>query len=216
MARAGKIEQHNLGQLVVDSLAEGLNSYDIAAKISAMGVPVSQATVARWIKDNREKNQSKASALFSEHVERELPKDLDALESMEALCLAWAKEDQADKVERIVAWRRVDEALDELLRMIREAESANDDKQRRAALKRVVARVLGWVLDDVKDQSQRLASMKMATGIIETKLRNTGLLGDNDKGRIIIKPYDESRPLGEGGGPGETKRHLFTVKTAKE
>jgi hypothetical protein len=208
MAKAGKIEQLNLGPRIMDLIGQGLGTHDIAAKLRAEGIKISQPTVSRWVKDAREKSQAKAEKIFSDHVERELPKDLEALEQMEKFCLAWMAEEAGEKVKRISSWRRVNDSLEEFARLLQFVPS---DKERSAHVKTIIQKIMGWLVEDINQQKQRIGAMKMATGIIEVKLRNAGLLGDSEKGRIVIKPYDNSKPLDEAAGEKKNVRHLFSV-----
>lgn len=215
MPRAGKIEQHGLEPVIVECLEQGMNSYEIASKISSTGVKISQPTVARWIKDAREKNRSKADEIFSKHVERELPKDLDALEEMEQMCLAWIREDSATRTERISCWQMVEDALEDLALMIAGANAESDSVERRVLLKGVVKRIMGWVIDDFNDVKQRISAMKMAGGLIEVKLRHSGVLGENEKGKIVMQFPVPQPGVGAGQQPGEqSPRRLFSVKTS--
>lgn len=208
--RAGKIEQHNLGPRIVALAEEGLSTEEIAARLVSDGIAISQPTVARWLKKQREESRGKAEQIFSAHIDRELPKDLVALEEMERQCLSWAAEDVAGKAERISAWRMVQDNLETFAAKIREAATTDDRKERAGLITAIIKQVIGWLSEDSRQQRDRLAAMKQATGIIEVKLRNAGLLGDSEKGRIIIKPYDGSRPLDQAA-EDQGGRRLFVV-----
>jgi hypothetical protein len=209
--RAGKIEQFNLGPRIVAGLDAGQTSRQIASALRSDGFNISQPVVARWIKEQREKNLSRAEQVFSEHVDRELPKDLAALEEMERLCLSWSGEEPAAKAQRISAWTRVADSLDDFVELVTGVPH-QDEKGRRQVVERIYKMVLQWIISDINSQKQRLSAMKMATGIIEVKLRNAGLLGDNEKGRIIIKPYDGSKPAEDApASASKDQRRLFVV-----
>ena len=86
---------------VLSMAKEGMKTGQIAEALTADGYKISQPTVSRWIKAHKQKAQGAADRLFQEHVEWELPKDLDALEGMEAQLLHWAGEDPATRAKRL-------------------------------------------------------------------------------------------------------------------
>lgn len=214
--RMTKIDQLELGPMVLECLAQGMNSYSIAAKITAEVTPISQPTVSRWIGANRRASQNKAKRLFDEHIEREIPKDLDALEEMESICLDWARESLEVRTERLMAWERVVESLDDMAVALMSAASEGEAKERRIKAKAIVARILAWVLADNSDQKRRLDAMAMGVKIICGKLQHAGVLDGNEEWGVTIKPYDGSQATGgTNSGTGNSSR-LFTVKSPQE
>lgn len=213
--RQTKIDKMGLAPVVLECISRGMTSYAIAAKISAEVVPIDQSTVSRWIVNNRGQAQSNAQRMFAEHIDKELPKDLDALEEMEALCLAWAREDISARSARITAWQRVMDALDDIVGQIEAAAYDPDPKKKRRTVQEFVSRVTTWVQDDYADQKRRLDAMAMGAKIIVGKLQHAGVLGSSEDFGIVIKPYDDSSPLGERTDE-KPKNRLFAVKMAKE
>lgn len=211
--RRSKIDLHDLGSDVLGYVKQGLTSYAIASRLTADGYPISQPTVSRWIAESRKASQSKAQQLFSDHIDRELPKDLEALEEMEALCLAWAREDKAARCARLMAGDRVAADLELIASELVAAYSEPDEKKQKAAIGFVVKKVLGWVLADNADQKRRLDAMAMGTKIIGSKLQHAGVLEGKEDWGVTIKPYDDSAPLGSEAEAGGNR--LFSV-TAPE
>lgn len=208
-----KIERHNLGPRIIKLMTEdGLNGTQVAERLKAKGFPITQSTVSRWLKEQKGSSSERVNQIFAEHVEKELPKDLEALENLEKLCLEWSKEEISDKVERILTWRRVNDAFDELLQMVLDA--GRDEKARIETAKSIVKRCMLWIYEDDQNQRQRLLSIKQAQSIIETKLRFAGVIDADADGNIIIKGYGQpaATPSDPGtGGGGEKKPGVFRV-----
>ncbi|MBU2549033.1 MAG: hypothetical protein KKB20_11505 [Proteobacteria bacterium] len=216
MARPGKIEQFQLGPRILNLITvEGKTTHEVAAILTEAGFPISQPTVARWLKERREEVANKTVAIFQEHVEKELPKDLEALEAMEVQLLAWAGEAPDSRAARVAAWERVNESIDEIIREF-DGLKIKDDKGRAEWAKAFVARVAKWLLEDGADQKTRRASMKLATEIIATKLRFSGIIEGAEAGAIYInKAPDSSGSPKPDGGPSDNSgnsRRLLLVK----
>ena len=201
MKRAGKIEQHNLGPRILDLLKEGATSADIAATFKAENMPISQPTISRWIKQQREETKGTIGKILQEHVEKTVPADLEALEEMERLCLAWAREEVDQKAERISAWKKVWEAISRWIREISESKP----EEREDKCKAFAKAALRWVMEDIGLQRDRLSAMRQASQIIDLKLRYAGVLEGDGKGNIILRPEAEP-PRDSCLPPGEEKK----------
>jgi len=212
MAKIGKIEKHNLGPRILEMLTqEGFNSVQIAARLTKDGFKLSQPTVSRWIKEEREQQQNHAKDLIRKHVDREIPKDLNALEAMELHTLAWANEEPETKAERITTWERVLQTLDTWADEITQA-TLKDMKGRKTVVKGFVAQCLTWLMEEHGNQDKRLAAMRMASTIIEVKLRHAGIIEGLTSGNIYIQ---EAQGPGEPGGHTDDDkegRRLFVIK----
>ena len=212
MAKIGKIEKHNLGPRILEMLTqEGFNSVQIAARLTKDGFKLSQPTVSRWIKENREQQQNHAKDLIRKHVDREIPKDLNALEDMELHTLAWASEEPETKAERISTWERVLERLDMWADEITQA-ALRDMKGKKEVVKAFVGQCLTWLMEEHGNQEKRLAAMRMATNIIEVKLRHAGIIEGLTSGHIYIgEAEDPSKPKGYTDDDKEGRR-LFVIR----
>jgi hypothetical protein len=203
MGKAGKIESLQLAPRILSLGREGKTSYEMSDILTREGYAISQATIARWLKKQRDIHHDDVQDIVSTHVAKEIPKDLDALEEMEAQCLAWAREDPAERAERISNWKRVRDAMIRTKDDIFGMNAENED----AVVKAFIDRVIGWIVHDIETQKVRIGSMRMATSIIDTKLKYSGILDGQAGGNIIIAPYgDES----EQNEPQD--RGLYLVK----
>ncbi len=209
MARVSKIDQFSLDRRVLDLIKQGKKSPEIAAILTAEGVEISQPTVSRWLKKQRDSNQGKIQDIIQDHVEKTVPADLDALELMEQQCLDWAQEGVAKKAERIGTWLRVKEALPEWRKQILDSPGL-EEKEQNLLCRSLVAQCLSWAITDAQSQKQRLAAMKMAESIISTKLRFAGVIEDTETGRIYIQGYGSNNEP-DDSGPKEKKGGLFSI-----
>jgi len=207
---ATKIDKHKLGPRIIALMTtESLNETQVAERLTAEGFAITQPTVSRWLKENRESSGERAHKIFLDHVEQELPKDLTALENLETLCLSWSQEEVAEKVERILTWRRVLDNLDSMAQTILAAGA--DPKERIVAAKSIVKRCLHWIFEDDNNQKQRLLSIKQAVSIIETKLRFAGVIDSDKDGNIIIRGRDGNPQQPGGPDSGTEKPRMFLV-----
>jgi len=209
MARINKIDQFNLGPRVMALVEDGQTTSQIAVQLTLEGFAMSQPTVSRWLKVQREKNADNATRVFADHVDKELPKDLEALESIEVQCLEWAKETIAHKVERLATWRRVFDALPDWSQKIENL--PNDEKAVKTLSLSIVKQVLLWVVDDFDNQKKRIMAMRQAHAVIETKLRFAGIIDGEASGSIIIKPYDTDQISPAPSPEDSDGRRLFKI-----
>ncbi len=213
MAKAGKIEQFNLGPKILHLGGEGKTSYEIAEYLKDEGFTISQATIARWIKKQREEHSPQVQDIVADHVAKVVPQDLDALEVMEAKCLAWAGEEPAGRAERISNWVRVRNAM----MMIREDIMGLDARNATETVDRFVRMVIGWIMEDINTQKSRIGAMRMATSIIDTKLKYSGILLGQAGGNIIIEPDGVEQNDGDDGDePKDRRLYLVQDKQGKE
>lgn len=209
--RLTKIDKFNLGAKVVElSFQEGKTDTEISRVLKADGFEISQPTVTRWLKEYRERTGDEVRRILHDHNLKELPKDLDALEDMERIALAWAREDPARTAERITKWEKVTNALEEVAGEIQEA-FRHSGKIRQEKLQAVIERITGWVLEDINTQKERINAMKMTASLIEIKLRYGGVIDDERRGNIIIKysKHDDRSGSPEGGDQRQGRK--FTL-----
>jgi len=182
-----KIEKLGHAETVQNLMKNGIT---VAKKIAEIlrteyRADVSDSSVTRYVAKIKDQINDDAFKTIRSHVDKELPKDLDALEEMEKQCLDWAKEDPKELADRLTeATALIGGELDSWIQLLNSP--VEQEKDRKNIVKQIVRRAIGYVLKDARMQAQRIKAMNMATKIIELKLKNAGLLDDETKGRIII------------------------------
>jgi len=178
MGRANKVIQMGIAGRIEQMIASGITtSKDIAAKLTAEGLVISQPTVSRWLREQKENRRETTQKIVREHVEKSVPADLDALENMELQCLAWAREDNDEFASRL-AGRRVADHLPLWVETIISAKASayatpeDADEALNKAVKQIMSQCLGWIADDITLQKSRLSAMRMAAMIIDLKLKH--------------------------------------------
>ena len=98
-----KIEKLGLAETVQKLMKNGVTVAKTIAVIlrTEHGVDVSDSSVTRYVSKIKDLISNDAFKTIREHVDKELPKDLDALEEMEKQCLNWAKEDPKELADRL-------------------------------------------------------------------------------------------------------------------
>jgi len=189
---AGKIEKLGLVKRIEELIAGGTTSSEaISSALKAEGHAVSQPTVARYLKRTREERREETQKIISDHIQETVPADLDALEEMEAQCLAWAKEENTEFAHRL-AGRHIAENLPAWLARILSINPLSHvdpkelDKARRAAVGEIMSDCLSWIADEFAIQKARLSAMRQAQGIIDLKLRYAGIIDTTKEGNIFI------------------------------
>lgn len=179
-----KIKRLNLAGKIEALIAEGITtSTGITARLQAEGTKISQPTISRYLNKVRDARQQETQQIVSEHVKAKLPNDLTALETMEAQCLDWTKENNEVFAHRL-AEQHVLEAAPKWQEQIEILAHAPDPLKQKTALKEIMAMCLAWISDDLKMQTARLAAMRQAANIIELKLRFG--VGEKSDGNIIF------------------------------
>lgn len=194
MAKVNKIKSLGLESRVEELISSGVTTTSgISAALKGAGYDVSQPTVSRYLKEVRETRQEETRKIVQDHVQKTVPTDLRALEGMEAQCLVWADEDVEAFANRL-AEGHISESLGEWVEMIREADASRDEDARRAAVKSIIRKCLSWVTDDRSLQKSRIMAMRMATNIIDLKLRYSGIIeGSNEGGIFFVNPETGDR-----------------------
>ncbi|MBC2712044.1 MAG: hypothetical protein HGJ94_13990 [Desulfosarcina sp.] len=217
-SRTGKIAQYHLEETISKmAYDDGMTGKEISVRLIEMGYKVSHPTVCRWLKKQVEHARTQSEKIFTDHVAEHLPKDLDALEAMEALCLTWANESGADRVQRLSSWKQVTQLIPAYAaRLI--AFTTLETKEKNAEVKAFIRELMAILVEDINLVRQRLAAIGQGTKIIETKLKNAGLISDADKGNVVIKGYDDA---GGAAGPEpptapETQRRLLAFKGGRD
>lgn len=94
MAARNKIMVYNLGPAAEEMSARGLTTMEIAEELSrrlqsdGINDSVSQPSVARYLKKVREDRAAQTKQIVHEHLKTTIPKDLEALDEIEAYFLA--------------------------------------------------------------------------------------------------------------------------------
>jgi len=186
-----KISRLKLEGTIEDLIKDGITtSVGIAAHLREAGHHVSQPTVSRYLKSVQQARQEEAQQIVNRHVQKKLPSDLTALETMEKQCLDWAAENNDVFAHRLAA-RHISDAAENWLEQLAQLNTP-DPKEKNAALKTIMAQCLGWIADDLEMQKARLAAMRQATNIIEMKLKFA--LGNREEGGIyFVNPDNGDR-----------------------
>jgi DNA-binding transcriptional ArsR family regulator len=205
MGRLNKIEHMGLASRIIELVKSGVTrSGDIAEQITREGHRVSQPTVSRWLKEQREKQKSDTQKLVSDHVLKVIPVDLHALEEMELQCLERSRETKGDFSHRL-AEQYIDEKLDSWMDIFRRLEQGqadpeeDPDKLRRLAIKSIMSQCLIMMTNDFTLEKMRTSARRTAALIIDLKLRHT-LGGEGGSNIIIGGEDDEPAPNEPGGG----------------
>jgi predicted transcriptional regulator len=194
---ASKIETLGLQKRVEEMIDGGIRtSLAISAALKAEGLEISQPTIARYLKQLREKRQEETQKIVEDHIREVVPADLDALETMEAKALEWANEEDDAFASRL-ATKHIAENLLSWNRLLLDCnpslyvEACEYEKARREAIREIMDQCLRWISDDIAMQKKRIGAMRQATSIIELKLRYSGLIGAGEGGNIyLVEPKD--------------------------
>jgi len=198
------------GVVTTDPLLEALNQ-----ELESRGVDdrVSRATVGRHLKKVRGVINEDAHKLIQDHIAKAVPEDLAALEMIESQCLAWFNEPGDDRIKRLAeAAINIDGEIDKwvnrlMVLVVSKPDDEKYEKEKKALARSMLAGAMSYFKNDVNMQAQRLAAGKVAQSIIESKLKNAGLLEDDTRGRIVFVADDgDSKKKLPGGGKG-----LFVV-----
>lgn len=199
-----KIEKYGLATRVVELLRGGVLTAARIAEVLRSENPalaISESAVARYVGGIKEGLRPVAQQILEAHVQEVLPDDLKALEEMEAQCLAWSRENAQDIIERAAAAAvRIAGEVDLWAGLVREA--SLDEVKRGLVIKSIVKQCLTYLAREDRFQEKRIAAMAMAHKVIETKLRHSGLLDEDTKGKIVIldrsAEYEEPAAAGSG------------------
>jgi len=212
MPKVGKIEKHELGPRILSLLTEqGKGSKEIATILTKEGFKLSQPTVSRWIKQQRENHEDEVHNIIHKHVTEVLPDDLQALEDMETQCLAWAQEGPDTKAERIGLWEKVKANFREWQGILLSISLEVSEKDLKKAMDPIIKQCLNWILEDINIQKERIAAMRMGSSIIDIKLKYSALLEGVKAGNIFIRPAQsgDKSPAGEPGPQKDYRLHLI-------
>lgn len=189
MAGTSKIKSLGLASRIEELISSGVTtSVAIANALKAEGHDISQPTVSRYLKEERETRCEETRKIVQDHVQKTVPTDLKALESMEAQCLAWADE-QIDAFAHRLAAQHISESFEDWLGKIFEAGQSHDPEARHVVVKDIMRQCLAWIADDKALQKTRINAMRMAANIIDMKLRYSGVIeGSNEGGIYFVNP----------------------------
>lgn len=179
-----KIERAGLSDVVQKLVADGVTTRAAVADVlrDDYGLEISDASVGRYLARIKNTATSKAFQIISDHVDRTVPDDLNALEAMEALAYGWAMEASVPQAQRLAdAASKIAEKLDYWKALILSEITPPKDK-----IKEIISECLSMVQEDARSQEQRLKAMRAAVNIIDLKLSKAGLLDDDAKGKIVL------------------------------
>jgi len=181
MPGTNKIVKWNLQKTVEELISSGTakTSVAIAAALTEKGFKISQPTVSRYLKEEKESRKEETKKIVGDHVRATVPADLTALETMESKCLEWAGEENPAMANRLAS-KHIEEFADEWANLIIKLQGVD----RKKAVKEIIAQCLTWTADDIKIQAARITAMRQATSIIEMKLRYA--IGEDNDGKIFF------------------------------
>ena len=202
--KVGKIEQYGLTERVLEmATKDGKPSRVITRILKNEGFAIDQATVSRFLKKMRELSQPTISEVVEKHVLETVPRDLDALEEMEAQCLARSRELKGDFSHRLAALY-IEDDLSKWCDLLNEAKGAlareaakepDEEGEGRDAVERVVESIIRqallYVTNDLVLEKMRNAARRTASQIIDLKLKYAGIIGGEAAGSIVFKDRDE-------------------------
>ena len=199
---ANKIITLGLQKTIEDLISSAVTtSTAISAALKEKGYNVSQPTVSRYLQEVKEARKEATKDILDAHLREKLPADLDALETMEAKCLAWAGENNTEFAHRL-AEKHIEESASDWITMIMQLSDA-DIIKKRLAVRQIIIKCMSWTADDIKLQTARIAAMRQAASIIEMKLRYT--LGNSEDGKIIFMDSERGDKLNKDE---ETGRYM--------
>ncbi|MEW5734256.1 MAG: hypothetical protein AB1921_05340 [Thermodesulfobacteriota bacterium] len=204
MNAESKIEKWGLTHRIAELMGEGMTTGKaiaeaLSAELAAEGKSISPDAVNAYLRKVKPEAVQKANRALAAHLAKVVPDDLEALEELETLCLTWAREEAEPRRERLAeAFAAVSgnvEAWAEAL-----SKALGSDKERRAAVKAMVQRVVAIIQNDADEQARRLAAIRQAVSIIDLKLTKSAMLDEKNNRNIFILPADQS---GEGAKAGD-------------
>ncbi len=185
-----KIEKLGLVKRIEELISAGVTtSQAISEALKKEGKNISQPSVSRYLKTLRDTRLDETKKILQDHVQKTVPADLTAIETMEAQCLRWAEEDNQAFAHRIAA-KNIDENLNKWSALIRDIEqhpiTDAAAKERQKTLREIMEQCLLFIADDLALQRSRIAAMKMARDFIDTKLKYAGLIDSEQEGNVFI------------------------------
>ncbi len=188
-----KVERLGLEQQVQSLMAQGiLSGRAIAEHLRTQaGADISDSAVQRYVAKVRDEFRPAAARIFSEHQEKELPKDLKSLEDIQGQARKWWQEAPQDTADRLAAAAAdIDANIQSVVGFFRTYEELRHKdvaKAQRHLVREVAKFAAGLFARDARLQDKRIAAMKMELDAIKVKLGNLGSLEDQgERGRIII------------------------------
>lgn len=210
-----KIEKYQLEGRVAELMRSGVvASRPIAAMLNAEAAgryTISYKAVAEYIRTLKTTATGQAAKIISEHVDRTISSDLEALERMQSVSYRWATEDPRDLADRLsTAMAAVDGCLSRWKDLVMAAESpAVTESGKRRALKAIVQEALNIVLAEDRLQDQRTRAMMTVLKIVALKVDKGALMEGEGRGNIII--VDSDGRVKDGPVGGDVQRQFKMV-----
>jgi DNA-binding transcriptional ArsR family regulator len=206
---ADKITTLKLEKPIEEFISQGITSSTVISdELKKLGYNISQPTVSRYLKRLQAARKEETKSIMEDHINKQLPADLTALETMEAKCLEWAQESN-EKFAHRLAEEHILATAEEWFELITTLATA-EQKEKNKALKTIMSQCFRWMADDLKLQTARLAAMGRASSIIDMKLRYA--LGEGHDGKIIFVDSARGETLVNNNGrfmviPGGNENH---------
>ncbi len=207
-----KIDRLGLDKLVQELMAEGIIVGRQIAEIlrEEHDVKISDSAVCRYVAKIKKEVEHDAAATFRDHINREIPKDLESLENIQEQANAWWKEEPADISRRLASkYSKIDEIVDPFLDRLMNAD-LSDEKERRRVVKYIFKTCSDFLDEETRLQKKRIQAMKMELDAIKIKLANSGALDTEERGNIIIVDKREQFRRTLAAKDGRTKFKIVT------
>lgn len=237
---AGKVEKLGLAVQILEWNAQGVSTLEIANRLNKTGTEINQSTISRWLKVQRETARPETAKIVADHVQKTVPADLDALEEMEAQCLARSREMKGDFSHRLAALY-IEEDLPLWCDMIRSAEAimtareiavevancrvdgikseagnntpVEDEKKSplKKAVESIMRQCLVYMANDQSLEKMRISARRTVAQIIDLKLKYSGILDGSQGGGIYFVDKDNEEGLGQ-----DERGRMFVIKGGQD
>jgi hypothetical protein len=222
-----KIERFGLTERVWELHFEKRKSaLRISQILKAEGYDISHQAIKNWLTKQRKDHTDEARDLISDHLNKHLPDDLEALESIEAKSLENASQNieyishEISSNEKFIKHFQENWAL-------RLYDSLEDDKKLKRLAKDIIKQCTQWAMEYLNWMKHLRQERKIAIATIDTKLKYSAMLHGPAVGGIHIypdrpkenaptdpdsgQPRQEETTFGEEGKPG----HLRIIKDSQ-
>jgi len=205
--RQSKIDKWELGPRIIQMSLKPMTDAEIARTLKAEGYEISQPTLSRWLKEHRHDATDEVQQILHDHNVKELPKDLEALEEIQRRTRDWANEGPRKIAENITLQDRLLKTLPGWQKKI---DLAVDEKARAKLVKAMIKQCLVLIQEYFDFRKTLLVFMKASQGVIETKLRFSGVIEATERGNIYIN-YNKDDGKGPGHGQDPQGRRIYAV-----
>ena len=116
MALTSKIERLGLGERILAMAGEGKSSREIAARLAAENISLSQPSIIRFLSSVRKERSETTKAIVEERIRANLPRDLDILDDVIHKEKEWFDSEQLTLSQRVMVAKELRQAIDTKLK----------------------------------------------------------------------------------------------------